>query len=222
MTSWSSRIPGWDSRRLAGQIGGAWLCGSVIMGTVAVVFLASEGTVFGRPGSTGSPEVCLPGNSPICGRPSLFQLTPVERLAVFALVAGMFVSLAVLVWRTTAATWLGGDIRAKLLWVMLVGLGGLAGWSFAAVITFAVAFSPVTQLILGYTCSGLPFALVAGMLLRPVRANVVAVAVSAGLVAAGFVMVAGEHQVYPQNVFTLYASYARYFFSNNGSGLMLY
>jgi hypothetical protein len=90
------------------------------------------------------------------------------------------------------------------------------------VITFAVAFSPVTQLILGYTCGGLPFALAAGMLLRPMRANVAAVAVSAGLVAAGFVMVAGEHQLYPQNVFALYASYARYFFSHNGSGLSLH
>jgi hypothetical protein len=222
MTSWFSRIPGWDSRWLAGQVGAAWLCGSVFMGTVAVLFLASEGAVFGRPGSTASPDVCLPGNPSICGRPSLLQLTPVERLAVFALVAGLFVSLAMLVWRTGAATWLGSDNRSKILWVVVVGLGGLAGWSFAAVITFAVAFSPVTQLILGYTCGGLPFALVAGMLLRPLRANVVALAVSAGLVAAGFVMVAGEHQVHPQNVFTLYASYARYFFSNNGSGLMLY
>ena len=222
MAPWFSRIPGWDSRRLAGQIAGAWACGSVFMGTVAVLFLASEGTVFGRPGSAAAPDVCLPGNPSICGRPSLFQLTPVERLAVFALVAGLFVSLAVLVWCTAAATWLGGDNRTKLLWVLVVGLGGLAGWSFAAVITFAVAFSPVTQLTLGYTCGGLPFALVAGMLLRPLRVNVAALTVSAGLVAAGFVMVAGEHQVYPQNVFTLYASYARYFFNHNGSGLILY
>lgn len=67
---------------------------------------------------------------------------------MFALVAGLFVSLAMLVWRTGAATWLGSDNRSKILWVMVVG--------------------------------------------------------------------------HPQNVFTLYASYARYFFSNNGSGLMLY
>jgi hypothetical protein len=220
MAPWFSRIPGWDSRRLAGQVAGAWACGSVFMGTVAVLFLASEGTVFAQPGS-GSSGVCLPGNTVICGRPSLFQLTPVERLAVFALLAGLFVSLAALVWRTAAATWLGGDNRAKLLWVLVVGLGGLAGWSFAAVITFAVAFSPETQLVLGYTCGGLPFALVAGMLVRPLRANVVALAVSVALVAAGFVMVAGDHQVYPRNAFTLYASYARYFFSHDG-GLILH
>src|SRR5262245_5772740 len=76
-------------------------------GTVAVLFLASEGTVLGRPGPAGSPDVCLPGSLSICGRVSWFQLTPVERLAVFALAAGLFVSLAALVWRTAAASWLG-------------------------------------------------------------------------------------------------------------------
>ena len=42
--------------------------------------------------------------------------------------------------------------------------------------------------------------------------------VSAGLVAAGFLMVAG-HPV-PQNVFTLYAEYARSFFSGGPSPVL--
>ena len=57
------------------------------------------------------------------------------------------------------------------------------------------------------------------MLLRPWRANVVAGGVAAGLVAAGFLMIAG-HPV-PQNPFTLYAEYARSFFSG-GPPAVLY
>ena len=56
------------------------------------------------------------------------------------------------------------------------------------------------------------------MLLRPWRANVVAGGVCAGLVAAGFLMVAGRPV--PLNVFTLYADYARAFFS--GAPAVLY
>jgi len=65
------------------------------MGTVAVLFLASDGTVFARPGSAGATGVRLPGYTAVCA----------------------------------AATRLGGDNRAKLLWVLVVGLGGLAGHS---------------------------------------------------------------------------------------------
>jgi hypothetical protein len=78
------------------------------------------------------------------------------------------------------------------------------------VVTFAAGFGFTLQLVLAYTAGGLPFALVAGMLLRPWRANVAAGGVSAGLVMAGFLMVAGLPQ--PLNAFTLYAHYARAFF----------
>ena len=84
-------------------------------------------------------------------------------------VAALFVSLGLVLWRTAAATWLSADTRARLLWVILVGLGGLAGWSFAATVTFAVGFSPLVQGILAYLGGGLPFGLAAGMLLRPWR-----------------------------------------------------
>jgi hypothetical protein len=217
------RRPGQEFRLLAGQIAGSWACGSVLMGTVALLFLISGGLAFGTPGPGPSPLVICarPVISGLCRSPSLFQLTPLERLAVFALVAMLFVSLAVLVWRTAAATWLAGGARARLLWVVVVGLGGLAGWSFAAVVTFTVGFGPVTQLVLAYTAGGLPFGLVAAMLLRPWRANVAALGVSAGLLMAGFLMVAGRSPAFPQNAFTLYADYARSFFSG-GSRAMLY
>ena len=136
-------------------------------------------------------------------------------------VAALFVSLGLVLWRTAAATWLSADTRARLLWVILVGLGGLAGWSFAATVTFAVGFSPLVQGILAYLGGGLPFGLVAGMLLRPWRANLAAIGVSAVPVMAGFLMVAGHSPLYQQNVFAVYADYASSFFST-GSGAVIY
>ena len=205
MTNSDPQTPKRDFVMQALQVAVAWACGSVFMGTVAVLFVAAENPVVVQPVQGRSPFIC-PG--PIilgqCGSsPSPFDLTPVERLGVFALVAALFVALWMLVWRTAAGTWLAGDTRSRLLWAAVVGVGGLAGWSFAAVVTFDVGFGSTTQLILAYTCGGLPFALVAGMLLRPWRANVAALAVSAGLVAAGLVMAAGQSPVYPYNLFAL-------------------
>ena len=205
MTNTDPQTPKRDFVMQALQVAVAWACGSVFMGTAAVLFLAAENPVVVEPVQGRSPSIC-PG--PIilgqCGSgPSPFEVTPVERLGVFALVAALFVALGILAWRTAAATWLAGDTRSRLLWTAVVGVGGLAGWSFAAVVTFDVGFGSTTQLILAYTCGGLPFALVAGMLLRPWRANVAALALSAGLVAAGLVMAAGRSPVYPYNLFAL-------------------
>ncbi len=213
--------PGPGARLRAAQLGWAWISGSVFMGTVAVIFLHAP--------SAAGPLPLAPSVLPRCPRvafgtycpgPSLFQLTPLARLAVFVLVVLLFVALGVLGWRTAAASWLTGDTRARLLWAVLVGLGGLAGWSFAAVVTFAAGFGTATQLILAYLGGGLPFALVAAMLLRPWQVNAAAVAVSAALVGAGFLMVAGRSAVYPQNVFALYADYARSFLG--GPTVVLY
>lgn len=207
-----------DARLMAWQLGGAWLCGSVLMGTVAWGFLSSQATAVGVAGS-GSLRALCPGTAGPCLYPTFFQLSPLGRLAVLVLVALLFTALAVLGWVTAGVSWLTGGTRARLLWALLVGAGGLAGWSYAAVITFAAGFSATLQLILAYTAGGLPFALVAALLLRPWRINVAAGGVCAGLVAAGFLMVAG-HPV-PQNAFTLYAQYARSFFSG-GSSPVLY
>ena len=206
--------PRWPTgaRLMAWQLTGAWACGSVLMGTVAWGFLSAEGTAVPLPAPAkggGATAVC-PGWPP-CGPPSFFQLLPLARLGVLTLVALLFVALAVLARLTAGASWLTGDARARLLWALLVEAGGLAGWSYAAVVTFAAGFGASTQLVLAFTAGGLPFALVAGMLLRPWRANVVAGGVSAGLVAAGFLVVAGHPA--PQNVFTLYGEYARSLFS---------
>ncbi len=206
---------------MAEQLASAWVCGSVLMGTVAWGFLSAQGSAVPqpypvRPYTPAGSTICA--TWPACGPPSFFQLMPLARLAVIALVALLFVALAVIARRTAGTSWLTGDARARLLWVLLTGVGGLAGWSYAAVVTFAAGFGFAAQLALAYTAGGLPFALAAGMLLRPWRANVVAGGVSAGLVAAGFLMVAG-HPV-PQNVFALYADYARAFFSGSAPAVL--
>jgi hypothetical protein len=207
-----------DARVMVRQLAAVWLSGSVMMGTVAWGFLSAEGgPIPARLSAPGRTIVLCPGWPP-CGPPSFFQLMPLARLGVLFLVALLFVALAAISWWTAGASWLTGDARARLLWVLLVGVAGLLGWSCAAVVTFAAGFGFGAQLALAYTAGGLPFALVAGMLLRPWRANVVAGGVSAGLVAAGFLMVAGHPA--QQNVFALYADYARAMFS--GSGPILY
>jgi hypothetical protein len=203
-----------DARLMARQLTGAWLCGSVLMGTVAWGFLSAQVTAI--PVTTGlAPYAPCPGHGAPCAYPSFFQLSPLGRLAVLALLALLFVALMVLARWTAGASWLTGDARARLLWVLLVMGGGLAGWSYAAVVTYAAGFGSTAQLILAYTAGGLPFALVAALLLRPWRVNVLAGAMCAGLVAAGFLMVAARPV--SQNVFLLYADYARSFFSGGSA-----
>jgi hypothetical protein len=184
------------------------------------VFLAAESIVRLPPTGVAATVCPEPLRGLPCLYPSFFQLTPLARLAVLALVALLFVALGVLGAWTAGASWLTGDARARLLWVLLVWAGGLAGWSYAAVVTFAAGFGSTTQLVLAYLVGGLPFALVAGMLLRPWRANVVAGGLSAGLVAAGFLMVAGHPAT--QNVFALYGEYARSFFSRGSYTVLRY
>ena len=103
------------------QLAGAWACGSLLPGTVALVFLGAHAA--GR--TPGPPVPVEPATV------SLALLTPLERLAVFALIAALFVALGVLSWRTAPASWLSDDSRTRLLWALLVGAGGLAGWGFA-------------------------------------------------------------------------------------------
>lgn len=220
-----ARRPRWpsDARLMARQLAAVWLCGSVLMGSVAWGFLSAQGGSVPLPSPARLPAPARPVAAcpgwPACGPPSFFQLVPLARVAVLVLVALLFAALAVLGWWTAGVSWLTGDTRARVLWVLLVGVGGLFGWSYAAVVTFAAGFGDTTQLGLAYTVGGLPFALVAAMLLRPWRVNLVAGGVSAGLVAAGFLLVGGHPE--PQNVFTLYAQYARSLFSS-GSGVILY
>jgi hypothetical protein len=182
------------ARLLLWQLGGSWVLGSAVMGTVAVIYL--RGT------SASTYPVLRLARLPPPGLLSAFA-----RLGIFALVVLLFVLLSVLGSRTAEACWLAGDGRARLLWALLVGGGGLLGWSFAAVVTFAVSWGGGAQIALAYTAGGLPFALVAAMLARPWQLNAAAVTASVLLVAAGIVITAGPQG--SPNVFSLYADYAR-------------
>jgi hypothetical protein len=132
-----------DSRLMVRQLTGVWLCGSALMGTVAWGFLSAQVTAI--PVTTGLARYApCPGHGAPCAYPSFFQLSPLGRLAVLALLALLFVALAVLARWTAGASWLTGDARARLLWVLLVMGGGLAGWSYAAVVTYAAGFGSTT------------------------------------------------------------------------------
>ncbi len=186
-----------ELRLLGWQLGGSWALGSALMGTVAVIYLRATSP---PPYNPVRPLQALPVPSPAL-------LSAFARLGIFLLVVALFVLLGMVGWRTAEACWLAGDNRARLLWTLLVGGCGLLGWSFAAVVTFAVGWSGDVQIALAYTAGGLPFALVAGMLARPWQLNAAAVTASVLLVAAGIVISAGP-QGNP-NVFALYADYAR-------------
>jgi hypothetical protein len=153
------------------QLAGTWLIGSAVTGTIAVLFTTDRGTA--------------PFHS-------LAELTGSGAVTLVVLVGALFLALFALAWRTVDATWLHHrDPRSALLWPILVGGGGLAGWGFAAMVTFEADFGLTTQLVLAYTCGGLPFTLVAAMLARPWRLNVVAAMLTAVALLVGLVMLDG-------------------------------
>jgi hypothetical protein len=153
---------------MRGQLALVWLIGSVVTGTIALLL------------STGREELPI--------KP-LFLLGGLEVLALVGLVSALFLALFLVGWRTVTATWLRWqDPRSVILWTLLVGVVGLAGWGFAAVVTFEEGFSRVRQLLLAYTCGGLPFALVAAMLTRRWQVNSAAAAAAGLLVLTGLAM----------------------------------
>jgi hypothetical protein len=127
--------------------------GSAITGTIAILFTNGRGDLPVKP----------------------LNMLGAEELLTLVVLAGAFgLGLVVLGFRTAAATWLPkNDPRSIIVWTIAVGGVGAVGWGFAAIVTFALGFPLSTQLILCYTCGGLPFALVAGMFVRPVLVNAV-------------------------------------------------
>jgi hypothetical protein len=149
------------------QLLGTWLIGSLVGGTVALLLHAGEGRLV-KP---------------------LLTLSGAELVALVALVGALAVGMFALGWRTIGVTWLRWqDPRSAVLWAALVSAVGFAGWGFAAVVTFEARFSMPAQLILAYTCGGLPFTLVAGLLARPWRINAVALVLSLVAVLTGAAM----------------------------------
>lgn len=153
------------------QLGLTWLACSAITGTIAVLFTHDTGGLPFRPLALLSPQ-------------ALFTL------AVLLFALGI-VMLAI-GWRTQDASWLPNGGRGVLLWTILVAGGGFCGWAFAAAVTFHAEFAPAAQLVLAYTCGGLPFALLAGLLAKPKRMNMAAATLTAVALLTGLVLLDGR------------------------------
>lgn len=151
------------------QIPIVWLIGSAVTGTIAVLFTNGRGLLPVKP---------------------LTLLSDEETLTLAVLVGALVLALFALGWRTMDATWLRrDDLRSPILWTAAVCAAGAAGWGFAGVATFELGFSLTTQLVLAYTCGGLPFALVAGMLARPVLVNAVSTMITGIMLLVGALLV---------------------------------
>jgi hypothetical protein len=189
-----------------------WAAGSVTMGSVAALFLglrpgpglgpATPGaqTIFG---TGGLPPQGIDGISPLTGLPVL------AIMAVFLLLFALFVALLVIAWDTSAASWVPANGHGWFWWAALTWTLGLAGWFFAATVTFAAGFGPGWQMVLGYLGGGLPFALMAALLQSSWRVNLAAAGVSAVLVMLGFFLVSARAS-YDPDALTLALTYLRY------------
>ncbi|MFI7677837.1 hypothetical protein [Actinophytocola sp. NPDC049390] len=169
------------------QLGLTWLAGSAVTGAIAVLFTAN---------ARGLPFLPLA----LLSGPARFTLA----VLLFAL-GGALLAIG---WRTQHASWLRGGGRGVLLWTILVAGGGLAGWGYAAAVTFEANFSHTAQLVLAYTCGGLPFALVAGLLAKPKRMTVAAAALTAIAVLVGFVLLDGHLETLVLYLWTLFGPVA--------------
>jgi hypothetical protein len=156
---------------VARQLAGTWVVGSATTGTLAVLFTLDRGPLPVQP---------------------LDDLPALSLLGVLGMLAALFAALGLLAWGTLEVTWLPPGGRAGALWVAVVGVGGLAGWGYAAAATFAGEYPIAAQLVLAYALGGLPFALAAAMLLRPRRANIGALVVTVALLLIGAVVMHGH------------------------------
>jgi hypothetical protein len=173
-----------------------WFAASMLMGTVAEIFLLLR-PAQGGPG-IGAVE-------PLAGLP-----VPARVLAVL-LVLQLLVLMAAIAWDTSEAFWLPRDARGCGWWAALTWALGLLAWFFAASVTFGANFSPPWQVALAYLGGGLPFALVAALLQRSPAANLAAAGLSGWLVIVGFILVAA-HSAGDPNALSLSFSYLRYMF----------
>ena len=149
------------------QLLGVWAAGSLTLGTVALIF------VLNRTGDV--------------------VLRPVVDLGMAAwlvllLVAVLVVALAML--SPGAGSWLTEHARGRALWTLVVLVGGLAGWGYAATVALVLQWSPTPLVVLAYVGGGLPFALAAAALARSGRLAASALGTGVVLLVLGAVLVA--------------------------------
>lgn len=153
------------------QLVGTWVVGSATTGTIAVLCTLDRGALPVQP---------------------LGMMPVISVLGVLGMLAALFAALGLLAWGTIEVTWLPTTTRGRALWTVLVGTAGLAGSGFAAAATFAGEYPLGQQLVLGYAAGGLPFVLIAAMLLRPREVNAAAVVLSVVLLVIGAVIMEGD------------------------------
>ncbi|MGI5175399.1 hypothetical protein ACQEVZ_03595 [Dactylosporangium sp. CA-152071] len=113
-------------------------------------------------------------------------------------VAGVFLLVLWLIVRATAAaSVLGGTTGRQVWWVLLVLGFGVALWGFGWALTDEAGLGVSRDGTLTLLCSGIPFALVAGVLLRGWPARLTAAGTLVALVAAGLVALARSSPALP-------------------------
>lgn len=162
-----------DRRGYLAQLAWTWLTASLTMGTVAVLLVGGSWAGVGMGGFR-----------------TLIELSGLERLALTGLFGLLLAGLLAIAWRSADASWLTDSPRGRVLWALIVAAVGFAGWGYAATVTFVAGWTSGVQIALAYVGGGLPFALVAAMLLRPLRVNIGAGVAAVVLMSAG-ALVAG-------------------------------
>ncbi|MGH3864206.1 hypothetical protein [Actinokineospora sp.] len=150
---------------------GTWVVGSATTGTLAVLFTLDRGSLPVQP---------------------VDELPTLSVLGVLGMLAALFAALGLLAWGTLEVTWLPPTGRAGALWVLVVGGGGFAGWGYAAAATFAGDYSLTAQLVLAYVLGGVPFVLIAALLLESRQANVNALVITALALVVGTAIMDGD------------------------------
>jgi hypothetical protein len=186
------------------QLALTWFAGSMVMGTVAALFLLF------RPAQGG---LGIEAVEPLGGLPWL------ARTVVVLLVLNLFGVLWAIAQDTTGASLLPPDSRGSAWWAIFTGVLGLLAWFFAASVTFGANFGPGWQVALAYLGGGLPFALVAGLLQRSGVVNLAAAGLSVWLVVAGFVLVAGHATSDPNALSFSFSCFSYLFGGSPGTGL---
>jgi hypothetical protein len=156
---------------VARQLVATWVVGSASTGTIAVLFTLDRGPLPVRP---------------------VDMLPVISVLGVLGMLGALVAALGLIAWGTLEVTWLPPTARAGALWVAVVAGGGLAGWGYAAATTFAGHYSLGAQLVLAYAFGGLPFVLVASLLLESRAANVPSLVIIAVLLVLGAVIMDGD------------------------------
>jgi hypothetical protein len=184
------------------QLGYAWIIGSVTLGTVALVVLRVGP---GLPATAPGGLYVLPGRAVPAPFLPYILVPGWAQLSILVLLAALFGALLMLGWRTIGLSWLPDDARGRLLWTVIVAGAGAAAWFYAGTVTFGAGFSPSAQIVLAYLGGGLPFALIAAILLHRPAVSLCAVIMSAALVVIGYILVAAHSP--DQSAFRLYFQY---------------